>query len=40
MKVVLCNPKRLHLNYSIVDEISINIDDLLESGAIFRFKGF
>ncbi len=38
--VMVCNPKRLHLNSSIVDEISINMDDLLDSTTIFHFKGF
>ena len=38
--IIVCNLKRLHLNYFVVDDISINMDDLLDSDAIFHFKGF
>ena len=38
--IVVCNPKRLVLNSTIVDKISINMEDLLDISAIFFFKGF
>lgn len=40
LPIVVCNPKRLHLNSSIVDEISINMDDLLVYVFVFHFKDF